>query len=225
MANETFRITSLDDFGEWLIFYLIDEYPNDTKIVAHALDKMINNKQELGVVNKQGKTIFKFAVERVSLEVLATILAKNIPIPATGKDLFKLTSPNRNQEQDVKLAQMLLNKGIKPGNDSLTAAVKRNNPELIKLLVENGADINEKNSDGTTPLTEALKNDKTQIPIDLIQLGADTKATDAQSNSAESLINKKASLKNEISLFLEEKHLENSLIKLATLLTVLTITL
>ncbi len=49
------------------------------------------------------------------------------------------------------------------GDTSLTATVDRENTEMVKLLLEKGADFNKKNADGKTPLAIAIKDDNTEI--------------------------------------------------------------
>ena len=56
--------------------------------------------------------------------------------------------------------------------------------EYIKLLLENGVDINEKNIVGTTPLISAVKRNKKELIPFLLENGADPNETDNQNNTA-----------------------------------------
>jgi len=56
--------------------------------------------------------------------------------------------------------------------------------EYIKLLLENGVDINEKNIVGTTPLIAAVKRNKKELIIFFLENGADSNETDNQNNTA-----------------------------------------
>ena len=56
--------------------------------------------------------------------------------------------------------------------------------EYIKLLLENGVDINEKNIVGTTPLIAAVKRNKKELIIFFLENGADPNETDNQNNTA-----------------------------------------
>ncbi|PXY44428.1 ankyrin repeat domain-containing protein [Flavobacterium hydrophilum] len=56
--------------------------------------------------------------------------------------------------------------------------------EYIKLLLENGVDINEKNIVGTTPLISAVKRNKKELIPFLLENGADPNETDNQDNTA-----------------------------------------
>jgi len=56
--------------------------------------------------------------------------------------------------------------------------------EYIKLLLENGVDINEKNIVGTTPLIAAVKRNKKELIIFFLENGADPNETDNINNTA-----------------------------------------
>lgn len=56
--------------------------------------------------------------------------------------------------------------------------------EYIKLLLENGVDINEKNIVGTTPLISAVKRNKKELIPFLLENGANPNETDNQNNTA-----------------------------------------
>ncbi|GGF27445.1 ankyrin repeat domain-containing protein [Flavobacterium limi] len=56
--------------------------------------------------------------------------------------------------------------------------------EYIKLLLENGVDINEKNIVGTTPLLAAVQRNKKELIPFLLENGADPNETDNKNNTA-----------------------------------------
>jgi len=59
------------------------------------------------------------------------------------------------------------------GNTPLINACRENNESQVKLLIENGANINMENEDGETPLTIACKYDNINIVRILIENGVD----------------------------------------------------
>ena len=67
------------------------------------------------------------------------------------------------------------------GNDILLYAVVTNSPvEMIKAIIQAGADVNTKNSLDQTPLTVALAQKNTELVKLLIQSGANVKMADGQ---------------------------------------------
>jgi ankyrin repeat protein len=64
---------------------------------------------------------------------------------------------------------------MKFGNTPIIIAVEHKCTDLIKLLAENGADLNKANSKGKTPLKIAYENDLLNIASLLVDLGAKKK--------------------------------------------------
>jgi len=81
---------------------------------------------------------------------------------------------------DIKMAKYLLSKGADPnaseGSDltgtHLMFAAEKGNLEMIKLLVEHGAKVNSKMSDGSTVITRAQKQGNTAVVEYLKKAGA-----------------------------------------------------
>jgi uncharacterized protein len=87
------------------------------------------------------------------------------------------------QSGQVEAAKLLLDKGVSPNqpgdNESpLMTAATQENPALLKLLVERGANVNYKNEYGTTALTLAVKNKKPASVKLLLEKGADVSGED-----------------------------------------------
>ena len=60
---------------------------------------------------------------------------------------------------------------------SLHIAAENNSTKVAKILIENDADVNEKNANGDTPLHIAAENNSTRVAKILIENGADVNAT------------------------------------------------
>ncbi len=58
------------------------------------------------------------------------------------------------------------------------AASNSRNPKIIDVLVAGGADLNDKNYLGETPLIMAMRNQEARIASHLIEIGADVNASD-----------------------------------------------
>lgn len=74
--------------------------------------------------------------------------------------LCDLTS-DRNKFNDMDLVKVLLKAGadINLGN-ALYQAADRDNTELVNFLISKGADVNQRDNKGNTPLSKAIKNPK-----------------------------------------------------------------
>lgn len=89
--------------------------------------------------------------------------------------------------KDVATFNYFINKGIdvnqagKNGNTPLLNASGRNNLEIVKLLVSKTKNINHKNKEGRTALTNAVRN-KPEVIEYLLKNGANTKIIDAKGN-------------------------------------------
>lgn len=70
------------------------------------------------------------------------------------------------------------------GNSALMFAANYGQYEIAKLLLENGANPNQKNfSEGFTPIFDAIKNSHYEVVKLLIEYGADLNVTDNQGNT------------------------------------------
>ena len=99
---------------------------------------------------------------------------------------FSLILNSAAQRGNVDLVLFLLQSGVKMDRQTLPKAVKSTNKDLIRLLLDNGADIHSlDNDDGTTPLAAALLWGDVEV-IDLLgQKGAWswTDITDSRRNA------------------------------------------
>ncbi len=82
---------------------------------------------------------------------------------------------------DLNLTKRLIKMGVNINatyeyssqNTALHLAALRNNPDMIRLLVVSGIDVNIRNSRGTTPLYEAIESKNPEAVRTLLDLGAD----------------------------------------------------
>ncbi|KAL5610415.1 hypothetical protein FOBRF1_006532 [Fusarium oxysporum] len=82
------------------------------------------------------------------------------------------------EEGHLAIAAFLLDQGAQVGVDDLVKLVRNGNIEVVKMLLEKGADAAAVTKDGRTPLHEALKNGHSQIAKVLIEKGADARTAD-----------------------------------------------
>ncbi|WP_020559604.1 ankyrin repeat domain-containing protein [Thiofilum flexile] len=103
------------------------------------------------------------------------LIAANLPNEKTLKSLLKIA-----QEQDVKLN---LDQRDKNGNTALHLAVLNQNPAIIELLLQAGANTEIYNNDSLTPLLLAVEKPNLVIINSLLNYKADLNAIDAQDRS------------------------------------------
>lgn len=77
------------------------------------------------------------------------------------------------------------------------AAANNGNPEVIRTLVQLGADVNARDKDGWTPLHVAAGlSEKPEVVLVLLKLGADPKARTSGGSTAWDLIQENEALRN-----------------------------
>ncbi len=92
---------------------------------------------------------------------------------------------NSGDKEFVREIISKIRKEEKNGLNALTAASRKGNLEMVKLLVEEGFDIDECNSYGReTPLMKAAYYGKTEVVTYLLENGADIHATDYKGHTA-----------------------------------------
>ena len=87
------------------------------------------------------------------------------------------------------IVRLLLRKGASPNNiangmAALHWVAREDSPAVVQLLLDGGADINIRSSDGKTPLHEAAANGTKEMVEFLLSRGADINAKDNNGNTA-----------------------------------------
>ena len=128
------------------------------------------------------------------------------------------TVSNRNKFNDMDLVNLLLTAGadVNIGN-ALYEAADRDHTELVEYLISKGADVNQRDNKGNTPLSKAIKNPKNYSKaymdkynanaIALIDAGADLSLLNEYGRAAYNLakINKNTTIVDYIDS-IKEKH-------------------
>ncbi|KAF5682797.1 ankyrin protein 3 [Fusarium denticulatum] len=82
------------------------------------------------------------------------------------------------EEGHLAIARFLLDRGAQVGVDDFVRFVGNGNIEVVKMLLETGADPAAAAKDGQTPLHQALRNGHFEIAKMLVEAGADVMAAD-----------------------------------------------
>lgn len=156
---------------------------------AHNLDIikiLLENGADINATDEAGHTpLWYHSFENFSVTHIDFFLDKGADINITNSDgknllyLFTWTYPDLNMQK--KLLTRGINVNIKNSDQRtpLHEAVKSNNPELVNLLISNGANPDIYDNKHLTPLLESvITNKSTEIQCALINHGADVNATD-----------------------------------------------
>ncbi|MBB4800960.1 ankyrin repeat protein [Flavobacterium nitrogenifigens] len=160
-------------------FIETDIYELDSfdKSIFNSLSRNIKNDEESLSFFKEIMSKVDNANDEISDQTLLGYCIEKEAVPEVIKSLIDDFGCNAQYKSNSQ--ENLIHKIV--NNYSLNAEKGK---EYIKILIENGVDINEKNVVGTTPLMYAVKrNKKEYIPI-LLENGADPNETDNQENSS-----------------------------------------
>lgn len=135
--------------------------------------------------NKEGYTALTFATQRMSLKTFDFLTSKGADtnvIDTDGNNLFyhlfnaysRRNSNNFNAYANTLSAANVSFKNASKNNSPLHIAIEKGEPTLIQKAFELGADVNQKNKDGLTPLHLAAMKAKDNKTLELLlKKGAD----------------------------------------------------
>ncbi len=143
---------------------------NNSSIIKY----LINAGADINSADDLNRTAFEYSVGRVSKDVVQLFLDKGANINTvnyeTGQSLMYIAIDDENIEEVIRLKALGASidvkdkKGNRPRNDD---------KELIKFLVENGADINAIDSRDDSFLCNAVESNDLELVHYLISKGAD----------------------------------------------------
>ncbi|WP_264338380.1 ankyrin repeat domain-containing protein [Wolbachia endosymbiont (group A) of Cheilosia soror] len=146
-----FNINCTDKYGNTPLFVAVENGRSE------AIERLIDGGADVSIVNKNGHTVFHYAIKKRSFEMLNTLLPKRGKRDKNGVtiiDEFGCTV----EEIDAGKAKELLGVIDNRGNTLLHHAVKVGFSEkMIDFLVEYGVDLNKKNKNGVAPIHIAAK--------------------------------------------------------------------
>ncbi len=105
-------------------------------------------------------------------------------------DLYEVTTLKKLDGISKKIADTNINMQNKYGWSLLHIAIRNDNMELFKYLLEKGADIDIIDGVGWTPLMESVMDDRVEYFKILLENGADTTVANQRGATAAMLIQK-----------------------------------
>ncbi|ANW97077.1 hypothetical protein AXE80_12620 [Wenyingzhuangia fucanilytica] len=176
-----------------------------------VLQKLAPLTKDINQQNKEGYAAITYATQRINLEVFELLKSKGANVnvvDADGNNLFYhlFNAYGRRTAKDFEpFVNALTAAGVSFKNASknespLHIAIAKGEDKLIKKALELGADINQKNSDGLTPLhLAAMKATDVKLLHFLIGKGADKTITTDFEETAYDLAKENELLKGDIS--------------------------
>lgn len=119
-------------------------------IIKFLLNNLNNLKLNINAKNKNGDTVLKLAIENGDSNLVNTILSKNPKLGDYNKSGDTELTLALNNIKDSNIIKKIVDKmpilvnkeNLVTGEYPLKIAIKNNNLEAVKILIENQADIN-----------------------------------------------------------------------------------
>jgi ankyrin repeat protein len=180
-------------------------------VVENNLTKVKNlvkaNPRILGIKSESGETPLYVAIYEGHLDIIKYLVDNGADIDDTynGESALYVTCKHgSHREISIEIIEYLLdvvesdededdedkyiNKKGKKGYFTLYIACDKGDHDIVNLLLERGADINQATDDGTTALMAAVQENKDNSHLEIIetllQAGANTGAEDNEDNTA-----------------------------------------
>jgi len=157
---------------------LMETAYNENIAIAQIL---VENGADVGAVDNYGYNALATAIKNASYSMVEVLLrGKGVNLEAISNTIYKCN--------DVRKMRLLISHGLKVdverGGEQLLRACIRGDYDMVKLLGDNGADMNIRDKDGMTPLMIAIKKRETDISTYLISKGANLDVMDNGGNTA-----------------------------------------
>ncbi len=168
-------------------------FKNRQKLVKFLLSNGANKNDK----SHSGRNILNYAVQNNELKFTKYLINKGVKIVTFDndtKDILFTAVQDANYELVKYLLPMFndLDKYYNINRENthesikttlLITAIQNDNIDIAKLLVSSGADINQKNSRGESPLLTAMRNKYYDFAKELLALGADSSVVDIAGNT------------------------------------------
>jgi len=122
-------------------------------------------------------------MKKLASMLLVTFVVVGI-VACGGANINKAVKKDDMNKVKEGIAQGQLNEQGKYGHTPVIVASYYNNPQMVKFLCEQGADVNIQSKDGSTALIYAAAYGYSQVVRELIEHGADTGLKDSKGNDA-----------------------------------------
>jgi len=132
----------------------------------HFVDRLIRNDARVG-----DPALLHAAYQTGNLKIVESLLKAGAPVDARDKGKVRLLEV-AIKAGDMEAADLLLSHGANC-EGMLWSSLRSGNDELLDLVIKNGSDVREKDTDGTAPIGYALANDRAGAAAILLSHGAE----------------------------------------------------
>jgi len=151
---------------------------NDNIAIVQIL---VENGADVGAVDNYGYNPLSSTIDNgYSTMVEVLLRGKGVNLEAISNTIYKC--------DDAHIMSLLISHGLKVdadrGGEQLLRACMRDDYDMVRLLVDNGADMNIRDDDGMTPLMVCLNRGNTDMSAYLISKGANLDVKDEYGNTA-----------------------------------------
>ena len=157
LSDQTLDLNARDDQGHTSVYHAVN-----TDNVS-LLDNLARSGADVNIPDNEGRTPLYLTIIKQSLAILQCLTKHNLDVNQSIMDIPPLhLAIDASTDSTIDFISLLLNQGAevnKPdtqGRSPLYFAIKQN-PSIVRLLIEHNADVNEK-SRGTTALHEAIRS-------------------------------------------------------------------
>ena len=155
---------------------------NSNSRTIKRIKTLIENGVDVNMKDGRGNSILFEACKYNDMDLIKMLVENGADVNIrTNKGYTPLGYVCYNKSDNIELAKFLVEHGALIKEYHLLDAVKNNNKNIIKYLIENGANVNAKDADGNTPLL-LVCNPSMGFSVDfdlvkyLVENGADVNA-------------------------------------------------
>ncbi len=160
---------------------------------------LLDNGADVNDKDKQDMTALMYAAGKNSLEVVRILLNAKADVSIKDNQGMTALMYATRRDKDVpevvkllavpkepwyKLGKDVVNAGDNEDKTALMFAAENNSPDVVQVLLDNGADVNAKDKQDMTALMFAAENNSPDVVQVLLDAGADINAKDKQDMTA-----------------------------------------